>query len=151
MLCLLASRNRFASRLSCAKALTTRIPGMVSDNTLVNSDQTRSIFSKPVRNLSRTTCMSQIMNGRGNKVAAANRISMLNKITAVIKIIKISVAKSRRCTDKKTLMRSVSAPIRFIKSPVRRPPKYSRDRRIKCSYAVVRKSAPIRSDTKAKI
>ena len=132
-LCLLASRKRLASRRSCAKALTTRIPGMVSAKTLVSSDHTRSIFSKPVRNLSRTTWMSQIMKGKGNKVASAKRTSMLSKIAAVIKIISTSVAKSSKCKDRNTQMRSVSAPMRFIRSPVRRPPKYSKDKRIKCS------------------
>ena len=132
-LCLLASRKRVASRRSCAKALTTRMPGMVSANTLVNSDHTRSIFSKPVRSLSRTTWINHTMNGSGNKVAAAKRGSMLMRMAAVIKIINTSVAKSSRCKDKNTQMRSVSAPMRFIKSPVRRPPKYSSDKRMRCS------------------
>ena len=48
-------------------------------------------------------------------------------------IIKKSVAKSNRCRDKKTHKRSVSPPIRVIKSPVLRPPKYSNESLIKWS------------------
>ena len=43
----LASLKRATSRFSCAKALTTRMPGMVSASTLVTSAQTRSTCSKP--------------------------------------------------------------------------------------------------------
>ena len=131
-LCLLASKKRCASRSSWAKALTTRMPGMVSVNTLVTSDQTRSIFSKPVRNLSRTTCINQPIKGKGKSVTKAKVGLMENKMTAVIKIIKTSVAKSNKCSERKTLMRSVSLPMRAIKSPVRRPPKYSNDNFSKC-------------------
>ena len=106
---------------------------MVSVSTLVTSAQTRSIFSKPVRSFSRTTWINQAMKGSGNKVTSAKVGLMVNKMTEVIKIIKTSVAKSSRCKDKKTLMRSVSLPIRAIKSPVRRPPKYSSDSFSKCS------------------
>ncbi len=92
-LCLLASRKRADSRCSWAKALTTRTPGMVSASTLVTSDHTRSIFSKPVCSRKRTE------------------------------------AKSSKCSDKNTQMRSLSLPMRDIKSPVRLPPKYSSDMR----------------------
>ena len=131
-LCLLASMKRCASRSSCAKALTTRIPGMVSANTLVTSDQTRSIFSNPVRSFSRTTWINQPMKGSGNNVTSAKVGLMENKMMAVIMIISTSVAKSSKCKDKNTLMRSVSLPMRAIKSPVRRPPKYSSDSFSKC-------------------
>jgi hypothetical protein len=72
-LCWLASRKRSASRFSWAKALTTRMPGMVSASTLVTSDQTRSIFSKPVRRRSRTVWISQAMKGSGTRVTSASR------------------------------------------------------------------------------
>ena len=73
------------------------------------------------------------MKGSGNKVAKARPGSMVNKIRAVSVIMITSVMKSTRCKDKNKQSRSVAAPIRAIKSPVRRPPKYSRDSRIKCS------------------
>jgi hypothetical protein len=71
-LCLFASRKRDASRFSWAKAFTTRMPGMVSASTLVTSPQTRSIFSKPVRSLSRTTWIIQAMKGSGTSVIRAS-------------------------------------------------------------------------------
>ena len=69
----------------------------------------------------------------GNNVAQASHGSMLNKMTAVIKIINTSVAKSSKCKDKNTHNLSVSLPMRVIKSPVRRPPKYSSESFNKCS------------------
>ena len=132
-LCRFASRNRSASRCSCAKAFTTRIPGMVSASTLVTSAQMRSTFSKPVRSRSRTMWISQAMKGNGSSVTSANHGSIEARIAAVITIISTSVAKSSRCSDRNTLMRSVSAPIRAIRSPVRLPPKYCSDRPSRCS------------------
>ncbi|MNY62049.1 hypothetical protein D3C86_1988050 [compost metagenome] len=48
-------------------------------------------------------------------------------------IIRMSVAKSSRCSDRNTQMRSVSLPMREIRSPVRLPPKYSSESCCKCS------------------
>ena len=96
---------------------------MVSASTLVTSDQTRSIFSNPVRRRSRTVWIIQPMNGSGTSVTSASHGLMENKIAAVIKIISTSVTKSSACSDKKTLMRSVSEPMRAIRSPVRLAPK----------------------------
>ncbi|MCY1242202.1 hypothetical protein D9M72_551480 [compost metagenome] len=148
-LCLLASRKRVTSRFSCAKALTTRIPGMVSASTLVISDQMRSIFSKPCRRRSRTRWIIQAMNGSGTSVTSASQGLIETRITAVMTIISTSVAKSSRCRDRNTQMRSLSEPMRAIRSPVRLPPKYSSDSLSRCSYVVVRRSAPKRSDTRA--
>ncbi len=132
-LCSLAARKRSPSRFSWAKALTTRMPGMVSASTLVTSAQTRSIFSKPVRSFSRTKWIIQPMIGRGISVTSASHGLIENRMTAVIAIISTSVAKLSRSSDRKTLMRSVSLPIRAIRSPVRLPPKYSSDRPSRCS------------------
>ena len=132
-LCWLASRKRVASRFSCANALTTRMPGIVSASTLLTSDHTRSIFSKPVRSLSRTICIIQAMNGNGSKVISASLALMEIKIAAVMIIISTSVAKSNRCKDRNTQMRSDSEPILDIKSPVRLPPKYSNESFSRCS------------------
>jgi len=129
----LAARNRAASRFSCAKALTTRMPGIVSDSTLVTSAQIRSTFSKPWRRRSRTWWIIHAMKGSGSSVTNASHGLIENRIAAVIAIISTSVAKSSRCSDRKTLIRSVSAPIRAIRSPVRLPPKYSSDSDIMCS------------------
>ena len=96
---------------------------MVSASTLVTSDQTRSIFSKPVRSLSRTTWIIQPMKGSGTKVTSASHGLIENKMAAVMPIISTSVAKSSACSDKNTQMRSVSEPMRDIKSPVRLAPK----------------------------
>ena len=98
---------------------------MVSASTLVTSDQTRSIFSKPVRSRSRTLWINQAMKGSGSSVTRASQGWMENRITEVMPIISTSVAKSSRCKERKTLMRSVSEPMRAIRSPVRLPPKYS--------------------------
>ncbi len=81
---------------------------MVSASTLVTSAQTRSIFSKPVRSLSRTTWIIQAMNGSGSRVTSASQGLIENRMTAVMTIISTSVAKSSRCSDRKTQMRSVS-------------------------------------------
>src|SRR5450830_674591 len=72
-LCLLASRKRAVSRSSWANAFTTRTPGMVSASTLVTSDQTRSIFSKPVCSRKRTERIIQTMNGSGTSVISASQ------------------------------------------------------------------------------
>ena len=106
---------------------------MVSASTLVTSDQTRSIFSKPVRSLSRTTWIIQAMNGSGSRVTSASQGLIENRIAAVMTIISTSVAKSSRCSERKTQMRSVSEPMRAIRSPVRLPPKYSSESRSRCS------------------
>ena len=119
----LAALKRCVSRPSWANALTTRMPGMVSASTLVTSDHTRSIFSKPVRSRSRTVWIIQPMNGSGSSVTTASHGLIENRMTAVITIISTSVAKSRACSDRKTQMRSVSLPMRAIRSPVRLPPK----------------------------
>ena len=132
-LCWLASRKRSTSRFSWANALTTRMPGIVSASTLVISHHTRSIFSKPVRSRSRTTWISQAMNGNGTSVTSASSGLIDNRIAAVITIISTSVAKSSRCSDRKMQIRSVSEPMRAIRSPVRLPPKYSSDSRSRCS------------------
>ena len=54
-------------------------------------------------------------------------------MTAVMTIITTSLAKSVRCKDKYTAMRSLSLPTRESRSPVRLPPKYSNDRLSRCS------------------
>ena len=96
---------------------------MVSASTLVTSDHTRSIFSKPVRRRSRTVWIIQAMKGSGTRVTSASQGLMENRITAVMKIMSTSVMKSSACSDRKTLIRSVSDPMRAIRSPVRLPPK----------------------------
>ena len=96
---------------------------MVSASTLVTSPQTRSIFSKPVRSRSRTRWIIQAMKGSGSSVTRASSGLIENRITAVMPIISTSVAKSSACSDRKTLMRSVSLPMRAIRSPVRLAPK----------------------------
>ena len=132
-LCRFASRKRAASRFSCAKALTTRIPGMVSASTLVTSPQIRSTFSNPCRSRSRTRWISQAMKGSGSSVTRASHGLIETRIAAVIAIISTSVAKSSRCRERNRQMRSVSEPMRAIRSPVRLPPKYSSDRPSRCS------------------
>ena len=52
--------------------------------------------------------------GQGSKVTMASVGLMVNRMTAVITIISTSVAKSSRCSDRNTLMRSVSLPMRAI-------------------------------------
>ena len=148
-LCALASRKRAASRFSCANALTTRMPGMVSASTLVTSLHTRSIFSKPVRRRSRTRWIIQAMKGSGARVMMASHGFIDHKMTPVMMIISTSEAKSSKCSDRKTQMRSLPLPMRAIRSPVRLPPKNSSDSFIRCSYVAERRSAPMRSDTKA--
>ena len=106
---------------------------MVSASTLVTSDQTRSIFSKPVCNLNRTAWIIQTIKGKGTRVTSASQGLMENKMTAVMSSISTSEAKSNRCNDKNTQIRSLSLPMRDIRSPVRLPPKYSSDMRSKCS------------------
>ncbi|CFN64813.1 Uncharacterised protein [Bordetella pertussis] len=130
---LLASRKRCTSRRSWANALTTRMPGMVSASTLMISDQIRSTFSKPWRSRSRTTWIIHMMNGSGTRVANASHGLIDTRIAAVMAIISTSVAKSSRCSDRNTQMRSVSLPMRAIRSPVRLPPKYSSESCCKCS------------------
>ncbi|MOA13074.1 hypothetical protein D3C78_1331060 [compost metagenome] len=95
------------------------MPGMVSASTLVTSDQTRSIFSKPVRRRSRTVWIIQAMKGSGTRVTSASQGLMENRMTEVITIISTSVTKSSALSDRKRLIRSVSAPMRAIRSPVR--------------------------------
>ena len=73
------------------------------------------------------------MKGSGTKVAKASHGLMENKMAAVIMSMSTSVAKSSRCSDKNTQMRSLSLPMRDIRSPVRLPPKYSKDMRSKWS------------------
>ena len=63
------------------------------------------------------------MKGSGVKVTNASIGLIENRIAAVIPIINTSVAKSSACIDRKTQIRSVSEPIRDIRSPVRLPPK----------------------------
>ena len=72
------------------------------------------------------------MNGSGASVTSASHGLIENRITAVIVIISTSVAKSSRLSERKTQMRSLSAPMRDIRSPVRLPPKYSSDRVCRC-------------------
>ena len=122
-LCWLAVLKRWASRRSWAKALTTRMPGIVSASTLVTSPQTRSTFSKPVRSRSRTRWIIQAMKGRGSSVTSASQGLIENRITEVMPSISTSVAKSSACSDRKTESRSVSLPMRAIRSPVRLAPK----------------------------
>ena len=59
--------------------------------------------------------------------------------------------KSSACRLKNTLMRSVSEPMRAIKSPVRLLPKYSSDRPSNWSKVAVRRSAAMRSLTSARM
>ena len=96
---------------------------MVSASTLVTSDQTRSIFSNPVRSRSRTLWIIQAMKGSGSSVTSASHGLIENRMIEVIRIISTSVAKSSACRDRNTQMRSVSLPMRAIRSPVRLPPK----------------------------
>ena len=76
-----------------------------------------------MRSLSRTVWISQAMKGSGTSVTSASHGLMENRIAAVITIISTSVAKSSALSDRKTLMRSVSEPMRAIRSPVRLLPK----------------------------
>ena len=96
---------------------------MVSASTLVTSLHTRSIFSKPVRRRSRTMWIIQPMKGSGTSVTSASQGLIENRMAAVMQIISTSVTKSRACSERNTLIRSVSDPIRAIRSPVRLPPK----------------------------
>jgi hypothetical protein len=73
------------------------------------------------------------MNGSGSNVTSASQGLMENRIAAVMRIISTSVAKSSKCRERNTQMRSLSEPMRAIRSPVRLPPKYSRESRNKCS------------------
>ena len=75
----------------------------------------------------------QAMIGSGSRVTSASQGLMVNRMTAVIVIISTSVAKLSRSSERKILMRSVSLPMRAIRSPVRLPPKYSKDRPSRCS------------------
>ncbi|MNW08838.1 hypothetical protein D3C71_2056970 [compost metagenome] len=65
----------------------------------------------------------QAMNGSGTRVTSASQGLMENRMAAVIMIMSTSVTKSKACNDRKTLMRSVSEPMRAMRSPVRLPPK----------------------------
>ena len=145
----LAARKRAISRFSCANALTTRMPGMVSVNTLLISPQLRSTFSNPCLRRSRTRWIVQAMKGNGTRVTSASFGSIDTRIAAVIKIINTSLVKSSRCNERNTQIRSLSLPILAIRSPVRLDPKYSRDSDCKCANAAVLRSAPIRSLTRA--
>ena len=73
------------------------------------------------------------MNGSGSKVTSASFALIETNIAAVMMIISTSVAKSSKCNDKNTQIRSDSEPMRDIKSPVRLPPKYSRESLSRCS------------------
>ena len=95
---------------------------MVSASTLEISDQMRSAFSKPLRKRSRTNWIIQAMKGSGNSVTSASQGLMENRMTAVIVIISMSVAKSSTCTERNWQMRSDSEPMRAMRSPVRLPP-----------------------------
>ena len=106
---------------------------MVSASTLVISDQMRSTFSKPCRSRSRTAWIIQMMKGSGTNVTSASQGLIDTRMTAVMTIIRMSLAKSSRCSDRNTQMRSVSLPMREIRSPVRLPPKYSSDSFCRCS------------------
>lgn len=106
---------------------------MVSASTLVISDQMRSTFSKPCRSRSRTAWIIQMMKGSGTSVTSASQGLIDTRMTAVMTIIRMSLAKSSRCSDRNTQMRSVSLPMREIRSPVRLPPKYSSDSFCRCS------------------
>ncbi|MNR57031.1 hypothetical protein D3C85_1777260 [compost metagenome] len=59
------------------------------------------------------------MKGSGTNVTSASQGLIENRITEVITIINTSVTKSSALSDRKRLMRSVSAPMRAIRSPVR--------------------------------
>ena len=89
------------------------------------------------------------MKGSGTRVTRASQGLMDARITAVITSISTSFRKSSACSDRNTQMRSLSLPMRAIRSPVRLPPKYSRLSVIRCSKVEVRRSAPMRSDTSA--
>ena len=66
--CSLARPKRSISRRSWVKALTTRMPGMVSASTLTMSAQARLPRSKPWRSRARTRWTSQAMRGKGARV-----------------------------------------------------------------------------------
>ena len=101
------------SRCSCANALTTRMPGMVSASTLVTSPHTRSIFSKPVRSRSRTTWIIQAMNGSGSSVTSASQRVDREQDRRRHRRSSARRWRSRAaCSDRKTQMRSVSLPMR---------------------------------------
>ena len=68
------------------------------------------------------------MKGSGTSVASASHGFVWNRMPVIMISIRQSVMKSSACSDRKTLMRSVSEPIRLIRSPVRLEPKYSSDR-----------------------
>ena len=63
------------------------------------------------------------MKGSGSSVTSASQGLMENRMAEVMPIISTSVAKSSACSDRNTLMRSVSEPMRAIRSPVRLAPK----------------------------
>src|SRR5262245_58285804 len=87
------------------------------------------------------------MIGNVTSVHSASVKLVDKSTTAAMMIIKASLTKSTRLTDRKTQIRSVSLLIRDIKSPVRLPPKNSSESFCKCAYVRVRRSLVIRSLT----
>ena len=63
------------------------------------------------------------MKGSGSSVTSASQGLMENRMTEVMPSMSTSVAKSSACSERKTEMRSVSLPMRAIRSPVRLAPK----------------------------
>ena len=118
-----ASRKRCDSRFSCANAFTTRMPGIVSASTFVTSLHARPIFSKPMRRRLRTAWIIQPITGSGTSVTSASHGLIEKRIAEVMTSITTSVMKSSACSDRKIEMRSVSEPMRAIRSPVRLAPK----------------------------
>ena len=70
--CRSASRKRSISRSSCAKAFTTRTPGIVSASTLSIIPQARPDAAKELRKCPRTHLTSQATIGTGPNAANAN-------------------------------------------------------------------------------
>ena len=87
--------------------------------------------------------------GSGMSVVSASQGSIEIRMAAVMRIIRTSLAKSSKCSERKRLMRSVSLPMRAIRSPVRLPPKYCSESVCRCVKVVVRRPAPMRSLTQA--
>ena len=76
-----------------------------------------------MRSLLRTAWISQPITGSGTSVASASHGLIEKRIAEVITSITTSVMKSSACSDRKIEMRSVSEPMRAIRSPVRLAPK----------------------------
>jgi hypothetical protein len=76
------------------------MPGIVSARTLVISAQAALARRKPRRNRVLTRWTSQTIGGSGNRVTIASQGSMLTRTTAVSVIVRASLRKSERLTER---------------------------------------------------